>query len=456
MSAVSTRLRGWLERRPVLQRWRSSALRRLLGRGAELCRRHMFLVQFLELLAYRLLLDVLYLKAIQPGYYYDGWERDLRPLTYALSLAALLAFAPPVIRLQEKRECSSSIVTVLNYVYFIPLTSYCGCKWTGLPFFLTALAYWAVLLLLQLRLPVLLPRPASVKSSRRLYALLTVFAVLLVMAVSGRYTGFRFTLNIFDVYGIREESAGYKLPGLVSYALSMAGNILAILLVYWLLRKKYITALLLVVVYLFLFSIGGHKSLFFFLLLVLACYYFYRPWMKRHLAGLAALAALLAILEKAVRRSILIAGLLFRRVMYVPVSLSEDYMSFFRENPLSFFRDGIMGRFSFQDVYSTNIARLIGEANGSYVGANNGLLGDLFANLPVLLGLLLMPLILVICFRLMDAASGRLPEKLTLSSCVYFAISFSNTSWSTVLLSHGFLLTCLLLYIFPKEEALSP
>ena len=84
--------------------------------------------------------------------------------------------------------------------------------------------------------------------------------------------------------------------------------------------------------------------------------------------------------------------------------------------------------------------------------ANNGLLGDLFVNLPTSLGLILMPLLLVLCFRLLDMVSHGLPQKILISFCVYYAVSFINTSWSIVLLSHGFLFSCALLYVFPRKE----
>ena len=101
-------------------------------------------------------------------------------------------------------------------------------------------------------------------------------------------------------------------------------------------------------------------------------------------------------------------------------------------------------------------AQLIQSSLESFeTNANNGLLGDMFANLPILFGLLLMPLLLILCFRLMDLATEKVPLKYLVPFCVFFASAFMNGSWGTVLLSHGFLVACLLLYIFPREEGLS-
>lgn len=456
MAGIAARGREWLYRRPSYQKWMASPLRRGLVRGQAFCQRNWFPLQILLIAAYRLSLDLLYSRVISPRYAYSGFFMNFHPLTYACTLLALLAFSPFIARLQEEGTPSANVVTVLNYLYFIPLTSYCGCCWQDMAFFLAALAYWTVLLLLQFHIPVLVLKPPGGKSAKLVFLLFTVLCVLLVMGVSGRYTGFRFTLSLWNVYDLRNEANTYSLPGMVSYALSMTGNVLAILLIYWLQRRRYLICAVLTVIFLFLFSIAGHKSLLFFLLIVLGCYFLFRPWMRRWLPVLAAPAVLLAVLEHRLARSMFLAGVIFRRTMYVPVKLSADYMAYFRDNPVTFFRNGILRRFlPFPDIYSTNIVYVIGAVNGDPdTAANCGLLGDLFTNLPFLLGLALMPLILVICFRLLDATARSLPEKLVISSCVYFAMSFSNTSWSTVLLSHGFLITCLLLYIFPKEEGL--
>lgn len=455
MSSIADWGREWLHRCLVYQHWQASPVRRWLGLAWECCQKHRFAILIPLILAYRLVLDLLYMKVISPVYAYSGFLMNFNPLFYGCTLLALMVFSPAVVRLQEEGTPSSNIVTFLNYIYFIPLTSYCGCFWQGMVFFLTGLAYWAVLLLLQFHLPVLHFRPLSGDRRRGMYVLLTVFAVGVVMYVSGRYAGFRLTFDILDVYGIRTEAAAYSLPSLISYALSMAGNILAILLIYWLLRRKYVVCAVLVVVYMFLFSIAGHKSLFFFLLLVLASYFLFRPWMRQWLPALTSLAALAALIEYRFAHSVYLTNLFFRRVMYVPVALSKRYMDFFQENPLNLFRNNILRHFFFESNYSTGLAHLLGEVGGAFNAANNGMLGDMFANLPELLGLFIMPLILVGCFRLLDAVSWHLPEKMVISSCVYYAVAFANATWSTVLLSHGFLVTCLLLYIFPKEEGLS-
>lgn len=417
------------------------------------CNAAPFVPQMLFMLLYRASLDVVYAKLLSPLFAYSGfiWNPDL--LMLLLSYLMVAAFAPFVAELQNRLLPSAKLVTFLHYLYFIPMTSYCALaapKVTLLP--ITAV-YWALLLLWEYKLPVLSFKPLRVKHTRIVFILLSLFSAAVVLYISGKYTGFRLTLDFINVYGIRAEAKGYVMPRILSYLLSFQTILLSVEILYWLCEKKYLAAGALVVVYLFYFSIAAHKSVFFFLLLALVGWLLYRTWMLRWCAPLLVLVNALSLAEYALRKSIYIMTLFIRRMMFVPVSLSASYQDYFSENPILFFRGGIFRRLGFESPYSLGTVYLIGEYGGDpNCAANNGLLGDLFANLPVPVGLLVMPLLLVLCFRLLDACAARKPEKLSIVFAFYFAGSFSNTSWSTVLLTHGFLLACVLLYFFPSKE----
>ena len=434
----------------------SSPPAQLLLRLDGFCQRRAFVLGIAAVLLYRVLLDLLYFGLLSALYgynavndYYVGFE----PLRYLSSYLAVILAAPFLSELMRCKEASARLLTLISLCYFLPLTCYYGCRGADVRFFITAVLYWALLLFWQFHLPHLHLRPLSPRHVGMISSLATFGFCALVMFISGRYTHFRLMLSISNVYGIRAEAAQYSIPGFLSYPLSMAPIALAILLVYWLERKKYLVSAGIIVVYLFLFSIKGNKSTFLFLLLLLAGYFFYREWMYRYLpVGLSALAALAVIWYRFTGTENILGNLFFRRMMFVPVHLSQSYCRFFSGNPLNLSRDGILHWFSFSPVYSTNIPRLIGEyLDAPAMNGNNGLLGDLFANFPIPLGLLLLPLILIICFRLLDLFSHGLPGKLIVPICIYYMVGFQDTLWSTVLLTDGFLLAGLLLYIFPRK-----
>lgn len=435
------------------RRLTSSRLIQGLCRGKRICQANPFPFQIFLIMVYRFSLDFLYLWLISPLFTYAGFTANLLPLNYACSVMTVFIFSPFVAKINEEKTASSIIVTLLNYLYFIPLTSYCGCKGVSVSFLLIFILYWAILLFLQCKVPVLVAKPAHTKHMGKIFPVLTIFSTLFVIFISWKYTGFRIIIDLFNVYDIRAEAAQYQLPTIATYLLSAMDIVLPILLLYCLKKRKYLIAVFLCFVLLLLFSIGGNKSIFFLFLASLACYFLFKPWMLRWISGLLSVFVGAAALEYKFVGTYYLMTLFFRRMMYIPAQLSEKYAIFFQENPLNLFRDGFMGRLSFDNIYSTNIPYIIGEFEGyPQSSANTGMLGDLFANLPVALGLFLIPLILILCFRLLDMTSQRTELKLLLPICLYSATTFVNASWSVALLSHGFLLACILMYFFPKEK----
>lgn len=449
LRCVKGKLREW----HPLQRVTQTRFCIRFCRTARMCMENPFPLLILLTLVYRLLLDVLYIKVLSPAYSYVWMTVDIFPLQYLCSWLAVIVLSPFIAELNLRTSASSITVTLLNFIYFIPMTAYCGCKGTTNSLLLVSVIYWTLLLLWQFRIPVLRLAPVSARYASVMYSLLTVFSALLILFVSGRYTGFRVTFQLREVYEIRSEAAGYAIPGIFNYALSTMSVVLAVLLMYWLVKKKYLISLGIIVVFWLYYSISATKSIFMLLFLALGCVFFFRPWMYRWISGLASLGVIASVLEKKLLGSDQLLFMAFYRVMMLPAQLAENAADFFGTHPLNLFRDGILGKFSFDSIYSAKIQNVLGEQScypESF--ANVGLVGDLYVNLPILLGLVLMPLVIVLCLRLLDLVSQDTMPKLLFAVCVYFAYQFSNMSWSTVLLTAGFMLACLLLYFFPKEE----
>lgn len=420
-----------------------------------LCWENPFPVQCFLALVYRLVLDIVYLMQLSPVFEYSGFTTHLVPVKYFISWLILLVLLPLISGIHGQEDRPSSImVTILNYLYFIPMTSYIGCKGSELWFVICVLLYWALFLLLQLCIPSLhLKKLPSRWVKTYLIPMLTIGSVLLVMGVSGFYTGFRLHLNFIDVYGMRAEAATYNIPSAIAYPLSWMSACLSLLMLYWLEKKKYLISALLFVVYLFYFSIDAVKSKFFFLFLAIGCYFLYRKWMYRWMPGLLPLVVIACACSSVFVPAYMPTSLFVRRLMYVPVFLSESYAIFFSQNPVDLFRSGVLGNFSYESLYSKQIPYVIGEfLNSPQTSCNNGMLGDMFANLPVVVGIVVMPLILILCFRLLDLVIHTTPQKIYFSFLIFFFNAFSNASWSVVLLTHGFLFACFLLYLFPEKE----
>lgn len=430
-------------------------VKRLSGPGvAAWGREHQLFVRAILIVLYRLALDVLYWTCLSDHLAYTGFTATFNIAAYSCSVLGMLVFIPAIIKVSAADTPSSIMLTVINYFYFIPLTSYFGCHGKVRFLYLAvALIYWALLLFWQAKIPVLYLKPIPVHRVQGIMIVLAVLCSGFVLYISGRYTGFRLTLDFINVYGIRGEAREYPMSTLSRYVISIIPIALSVILLYWLKRRKYIVCALLAMVFLFLFSIEARKIVFFFLFIVLASYWFYRRWMLRWLPGIMIGCAGAAGLAYKFLKIPQIMTILFQRVMYIPVQLAGQYLEFFQNNPLNMNRDGIMGKLSFSPVYSTTLPRLIGEFRGHPTeNANTGLLGDVFANFPIVLGLIILPFVVIMCFRLLDMATYRHEERIVMPFCLYYGASFINGIWSQNLLSTGLLVACLLLFIFPREE----
>ena len=105
----------------------------------------------------------------------------------------------------------------------------------------------------------------------------------------------------------------------------------------------------------------------------------------------------------------------------------------------------------FGSPYNLSLPYVIGNNYSSQtISCNNGLLADVWSNMGTI-GILVMPFILIVCFRFFDMATDGLPSRYVIGLAVYYAVIFSNTAWSTVLLTHGFLIMCMVYFMFPRN-----
>ncbi|MEY8261596.1 hypothetical protein AALA80_14765 [Oscillospiraceae bacterium 50-60] len=406
------------------------------------------------ILLYRMVLDCVYIFLLSPIYAYQGLTVSILPMKYICSWLILILFLPLIIEINQRETASSQLVIFMIYFSLIPLLSYYGCKGSDSELFVITFLYWLTLLLLQKHIPVLQLTPQSAKYIHALMCALTISICLFVLFLSGKYAGFRFKLDFNSgEYAIRAEAAAYPMSTITSYFMGWSRTCLILILLYWLKKRKYFVSAGIIVVYLFLYSIGAHKSYFLFLFLAVGCFFCYRKWMLKWISGLMTLVGTLSFVEYFLRGKSIISQLLFRRMMYVPANLTEVYYDFFSGHPLDLFRNGIMGKFSFPQLSALAIPYRIGEFNGDVSNnANNGLLSDVFANLPAEIGIFLLPLILVICFRLLDLVSKDISGKVLLPFCVLYGACFMSGSWSTTLLSDGFIVLCIFLLIYPRDD----
>jgi len=113
-----------------------------------------------------------------------------------------------------------------------------------------------------------------------------------------------------------------------------------------------------------------------------------------------------------------------------------------------------LGRLGFHSPYTEKITNLVGARFYINSYANNGLFSDAYANLGVL-GVIILPIMIAMVFKLLDRCSDGLPSKLCIGIILVSAYTFLSSSFFVVLLTHGFLLGCIIIYLIPNRTILN-
>ena len=88
------------------------------------------------------------------------------------------------------------------------------------------------------------------------------------------------------------------------------------------------------------------------------------------------------------------------------------------------------------------------------MAVNNGLIGDAFANLGWI-GIIVMPLLIVITLKILDACSEGLDIKIFIMSAVTITFIFISSFYFTILMTHGLIAVCFILYLLPRDYELN-
>ena len=408
---------------------------------------------YLFVIVYKVLLDFIYCRYIGDLYAFHYIQISEVNVVTGWVVILIMAY---FLHLYYMQGTPSAIICIMfNLFYFMPMTTYCGWGGGSSSFLFWGILYWLALTLLQLKIPIVVYE-SSVCQSRyfKFENKAFYFVVIVVSAMSlyiwGKYANFRILLTLTNVYEVRDEANAYEISTLMQYFIQMSRIVVPMLILLSIKNKRYFTFLWLLFVTLINFSYEGSKTVILFPILLVGGYIFYRKEIINCILPVTILIQVLSIISQ-IRGNGLLISLIFRRQGVLLVQLSEDYYRFFLSHATDLFRNSIMGKFGFDSIYSLPISKVIGNNYETQtVNCNNGLLSDVWANLGIV-GIIVMPIILIICFRLFDMVSYRVDIRLVVSLAMYYAIIFMNTTWSTVLLTHGFLLMCIILVIFPKE-----
>ncbi|WP_404469079.1 O-antigen polymerase [Sutcliffiella horikoshii] len=424
-------------------------MRTMISRG----KRNSILIPILGICIYRILLDVVYINAINPIFGYSGFNATHNPSKYVFSWLILIFFIPMILNMYKRKSLSSIIIILLSFLSYIPFTCMVAFYSYSTGFIISNILYWLAIFGFFRIIPrIKLVRIKNDKLTQLILSIIIMVFFAVVFYISWRYTGFRVSINLLNVYDLRDEAITFKLPTILSYIYSASKAVNPVLIVYFLSRKKYYLAGSIIFIQLLSFSINGSKTVFFTTVLAVLLYWLYNDRQKNKIPWILSIIVFFGMIELYITKSFLIISFLVRRVFFVPNLLNYYYYDFFSMNTPDYFRQSFLRHFGLDSPYIP-IDNLIAAIyfNRPDMGANNGLLSDAVSNFGAL-GILIMPLIIVITFKIFDACTEGLDIKIYIISGITLTFIFISSFFFTILLTHGFIALCLILYLLPRKS----
>lgn len=288
---------------------------------------------------------------------------------------------------------------------------------------------------------------------------LAIIFCLTVFYISGRYTRFRFNFSLTNVYELRNETKAMSIPRVLSYLYSWSKVCIPVIMAYFLSRKRWIRGLICLFTLFLAFGIDGSK--FVLLLTLLAAGISVLPHIdvkklnRLVLAGITGVVAV-SMLLYFLFGNLLAYSLFVRRLIFVPLRITQCYFDFFTTHTPDYFRGSFMRIFGAVTPYP-DMAKMIGGLyfNAPDMNCNCGLAANAVANLGVA-GCVIMPIIMIVVLYLMDLAADGIDPRVYFSAAVYASQALINSALFTVLLTHGMLLIIIIIALMKRDKFLRP
>jgi len=305
------------------------------------------------------------------------------------------------------------------------------------------------LMVWQLSLPIIIMRPFNINIGK-IYATLAVCASLFIIIIFVRYTDCNLILDINEIYKWRTAFLGKHINYFILYPLACMPSVLSILALYYLNNRLYIVSLLLFGIVYVHFSISGQRTTFFLIFFCLIFYFIYKEYMISWFPWfLSALGVFTLFFEYELIGSRPIFQLFFRRIIFLTIKVSEMYFDYFTHHHIDLMRYKVLQHIGILSPYTSKVPTMIGWLYfNRNINANNGMVGDAFFAFGYF-GMLIMPIIIILCLRIFDFCANSIDKRVLISFCIYYSVFFINVNWIAASIIHGYLVACLIFIFWP-------
>lgn len=405
----------------------------------------------LIILVYKLLLDYIYFNRISEYWNYMGFIKNASSEKYLFSWVILCFFIPLILINLRNTKVDGVIVSILNFISLIPTITMLGFYKSETLMMMLIILYWILLNLCNIFIGSINLKKPKYKIQKIGYRIIVTLSIIVILFVSYKYAGFRIDLNIFNAYEWRTDSRNFNMPIILEYAFSSARNILPIFIAERLYHKKRVQSILLFFVGIIAYSVTGSKSVLFSYILTYIVFYLYDSKFVKKIPWATASLAAFSALELSFNKIFFITDVVLRRVLFVPSLLSYYYYDFFSVNQVDYFKQSFLRLLGYKSSYGIPITFMIGEIYFSGANANAGLFSDAYYNLGSI-GVIIMPIFIILLIKIFRGVTNKVNDKIIIASVITITFSLINSSIFTVILTHGFLATIIVLFFIPIDE----
>ena len=406
---------------------------------------------FLFVFLYKIVLDLSYYFVISPVWSYSRFTLDINVIKCIESY--LLLFIIFILMPKAKEKLSNIMVWLLILLSYVPMLTLFAFMDQPRVYMYAVTGFWALVFLL-LKLPVVSFAPLKNSQSKIIRYSIFIGLTGIVFFLIYKYLGIFFNFDLTKVYDIRREYRAIGIP-FAGYLFNWLAYIVnPIFFALFLVKRKWIWVGLIIFLQILLFSVTGLKAFLFALPFVLVL-----MWIVNRKNPLAYMAIgltgiiLLGMFSYWLVDDVWISSLSTRRALLAPAQLSFLYYDFFSQNHHTFLSQHRIFRFFLDYPYHLSPPNLIGEVyfDSSEMGANNGIYADAYMNFGYI-GFIFWAVLLTTVLKLVDSFSKNKKITVTIAAIAMPSLSLTNSAFLTSLLTHGLLLSLLILYFLPKER----
>ena len=405
--------------------------------------------KFIIIVLYKILLDLTYCTGVIPFYNYQGFSYSFSIIHLLVSYLIVIFISIILIKLVNETKISNIIISLLFFMYYIPITTIITYTKNDFKFLSLVTLYFMCLLFFNTIIRIYLPKIQKPLKKIDWFIVITIILSIITFFVSGIYSGFNISFDLSEYYELRFEAREVSMPTILWYIFNWARYIIPIGMTYTLIKKKYTIAAFLSFAQVLCFSFNGKKSslVLFFLAFIIAFLFKDNYWKKTPqmfciLSGISLVSARIRGINSALVKYII------RRVFMIPAHIGYEYYEFFSIHEYDYLRSSTLRFLHLNTPYLPSISRVIGSvyANDINANANTGLFGDAFANFGII-GCFLYPLLIIIAVKVLESCISKMDTRIKAITCITVAYMFLNGAFFKIMLTNGYIIICILLYL---------